>query len=167
MRRFSSHGETVLLALGLLVSARTSAAQLTTWYQAGLPAVPVEQMTLDLLMVGVRVASIKPLVPGVDCEVVVLPMGLAHGVLVSGLGLDITYPLPVGRSVLIAPRAGASALAAAVSPGGLYTEMGYNVGVGLVGRTDAKTVVRVDIGRHWFDEGFGVTLVTLGVAHIP
>lgn len=165
MRKFISRSKTVLLALGLVASARAGVAQVATSYQIGLPAVPPEQLSMDLLMVGVRVASIKPLVPGIDFEFLLLPAVLAQGALVFGSGLDATCPLPISRLVLIAPRAGASVLVAA-APGGLYTEPGYNVGVGLVGHTGAKTAVRVDIGRHWFDE-YGVTVVTIGVVTVP
>jgi hypothetical protein len=158
----------VLIVLSLLVSARTGAAQLATSYEIGLPAVPPEDASLDLLLVGVRVSSIKPLSPGVDCEFIVLPVVLAQGVLIFASGFDATYPLPISRSVLIAPRVGVSVLAVGAfsTSGGFEAEPGYNVGGGLVWRTDPKTAVRVDFGRHWFDE-YAVNVVTIGVVTVP
>ena len=170
MRRFISHVDSVLLALSLLVSARTSAAQVATSYEMGWPGVPVlDRMSPAVVLFGVRIASIKPLVPGVDFQFVVPPVLLANGLLLVGLGLDVTYPLPIGRSAIISPRAGASSLLGGVLAeyDGLTIATGYNVGVGLVAGMDAKTAIRVDVGRHWFPEGLGGFVVTMGVVRMP
>ena len=77
--------------------------------EAGIHAVdPAWRGPEYLPTLGVRVGSLKPLVPGIDCSIVTLPVALTHGILVLGAGLDGAFPIRFGWATLI-PRAGGSA----------------------------------------------------------
>ena len=154
MRRFISHAQTALLALSLPVVARTSAAQLATSLEIGLPA--ARGTNLSFLLIGVRVASIKPLkpfVPGIDWSLDVAPLYL-----IARSGFDLTYPISLGCKATFTPRAGVSALWD--TPDGAAA--GYNVGVGLVARTGPTTAVRVDFTQDWFRGQRFDPIVTMG-----
>jgi hypothetical protein len=162
MRRSINWVHSTLLILALLVSPRTSAAQLAKWFELGLPAVSPNEARIELLLLGVRVGSLKPLVPGIDCSIVTLPVALTQGVVVLGTGLDVTFPIRLGGATLT-PRLGGSALIyGSVQERGAEVTTGYNAGLGLVGRTSATTGVRLDITHHWLKGNLGLTIVTLG-----
>ena len=151
-----------LFILALLVYPRTSAAQLAKWFELGLPAVGPNETSIALLLLGVRVGSLKPLVPGIDCSVLTLPVALTQGVLVLGAGLDGAFPIRFGGATLV-PRVGGSALIyGPAEERGAEVITGYNAGVGLVARTSAMRTVRLDITHHWLADKLAVTIVTLG-----
>ena len=162
MRRSIKGVPAALLITALLVLPRTSAAQLAKWFELGLPAVAPNEMSIGLLLLGVRVGSLKPLVPGIDCSIVALPVALTQGVLVLGAGLDGAVPIRFGGATLI-PRAGGSAIFyAPAEERGAEVITGYNAGVGLVARTSATATVRLDLTHHWLAENLGFTVVSLG-----
>ena len=162
MRRFIKGAHAALLITALLVLPRTSAAQLANWFELGLPAVGPDEASVGLLLLGVRVGSLKPLVPGIDCSIVTLPVALTQGVLVLGAGLDGAVPIRFGGVTLI-PRVGGSALTyGPAEERAAEVIAGYNAGVGLVARTSAVTTVRLDVTHHWFADNLGVTIVSLG-----
>jgi hypothetical protein len=151
-----------LFIVALLVSPKASAAQLAKWFELGLPAVSPNEASIELLLLGFRVGSLKPLVPGIDCSIVTLPVALAHGVAVFGAGLDVAFPIRLGGATL-APRVGGSALVyGSVEERGAEVTTGYNAGVGLVARTGPTTGVRLDITRHWLEGNLRLTIITLG-----
>jgi hypothetical protein len=162
MRRSIKGVHAALLFSALLVLPRTSAAQIGKWFELGFPAVGPDEASIELLLLGVRVGSLKPLVPGIDCSIVTLPVVLTHGVLVLATGLDVAFPIRFGGATLI-PRAGGSALTYGPAEE-RFAEViaGYNAGVGLVARTSATTTVRLDVTHHWLAENLGVTIVSLG-----
>lgn len=165
MRPANHRVHTALLVLALLISARASVAQVATSFEVGLPMVGPSQTSLALLLVGFRVASIKPFAPGVDWSIAVVPIALVYGLVLAKSDLDLTYPIPLGGGATLTPRAGASALVLGgfAAPGGEAVP-GYNVGVGFVARTGAKTAVRLDIARDWFREYGGLSILTIGFA---
>jgi hypothetical protein len=161
MRRSIKEVHAALLILALLVPG-TSAAQLAKWFELGFPAVGPNEASIGLLLLGVRVGSLKPLVPGIDCSIVTLPVALTQGVLVLATGLDIAFPIRFGGATLI-PRAGGSALAyGPAEERAAEVITGYNAGVGLLARTSATTTVRLDVTHHWLADNLGVTIVSLG-----
>jgi hypothetical protein len=162
MRRSIDRVHSTLLLLALLVSPRASAAQLAKWFELGLPAVSPNEARVEFLILGFRAGSLKPLVPGIDCSIVTLPVALTQGILVFGAGLDVAFPIRFGGATLI-PRVGGSALIEGSAwQGGAEVTTGYNAGVGLVGRTSATTGVRLDVTHHWLEGNLRVTIVTLG-----
>jgi hypothetical protein len=155
----------VLLTLALVVSARAGVAQLAKSFEIGFPMVAPKQARVDFLLLGFRVWSVRSLAVGVDCSIATLPVLLTKGVLVLGSGLDLTYPIPLGRAGTLTPRIGGSVLA----DGGVVADLrgsagatGYNAGAGLVGRTGSLTRVRLDITHHWFPKNQGAWIVTIG-----
>jgi hypothetical protein len=164
MRRRSINWiHSTLLILALLVASEASAAQQAKWFEIGLPAVAPNQASIDLLLLGVRVASLKPFVPGIDCSIVTLPVALTKGVVVLGLGFDATFPIRLDRGATLTPRVGGSALTeGSAERRGAEVTTGYNAGVGLVARTSAATTVRLDITHHWLAGNLGVSIVTIG-----
>jgi hypothetical protein len=162
MRRSISGIRWTLFIVALLVSPEASAAQLAKWFELGLPAVGPNETSIELLLLGFRVGSLKPLVPGIDCSIVGLPVALTQGVVVFGAGLDVTLPIRFGGATL-APRVGGSALIrGSAEQRGAEVTTGYNAGVGLVARTSATTGVRLDITRHWLEGNLRLTIITLG-----
>jgi hypothetical protein len=153
MRRFISHVQTALLALSLTVFARTSAAQLATSLEIGLPA--TLGTSPAALLIGVRVGSnpFKPFVPGIDWSMEVAPVYL-----VARSGLDLTYPISLACKAILTPRAGVSALWTPEDG----AAAGYNVGAGFVARTGPRVAVRVDITQDWFRGQRFDTIVTMG-----
>jgi len=152
----------IALPLGvLLVSGEARAAQLATSFEVGLATVNPARASLDLLLVGFRVGSIKPFVPGVDWSIAVAPAAFREGFLLAKSALDLTYPISLGCGAILTPRTGLSALAG-VGSGGAGAVAGYNVGVGLVARAGPRWAVRLDITQDWFLGERFTPIVTIG-----
>ena len=170
MQPFRRSIHAVILRTVLLVAARPAAAQLAKSVDVGLPFGPSGETGAAAFQLGFRVASLKPQAPGVDFAIATLPVAWAYGIAVVSSDLDLTYPVPLGGGVTLAPRAGASVLVAALfapnEEGGAGAMPGYNVGLGLVGRTGPTSAIRADFTRRSFD-GVAVSSVTIGFAWTP
>jgi len=165
MRRSIKSVHAVLLTTALLVSARAGAAQVAKSLDIGFPFAASGETSALAVQVGFRVASITPLVPGVDFSIATMPVALTLGLAVLSSDLDVTYPIPLGTGAILTPRVGGSALVAGLlgpQEGGFGGAVGYNMGVGLVGRTGPTTAVRLDFTHRRFSGDFAVSSATIG-----
>jgi len=165
MRRSIDRVQPALLTLAFLILARGSAAQLGKSFEIGFPVMAPDQARVDFLLLGFRVGSMKPLALGVDCSIATLPVLLTKGALTLGSGLDLAYPIPLGRGAILTPRVGGSTLVLAgvlADLGDRGVTAGYNAGVGLVGPPGLTGGVRLDFTHHWFAENRGISIMTIG-----
>jgi hypothetical protein len=171
MRRSTNSVHSVLLTFTLLLSARAGAAQLAQSLDIGFPFFgPTGETHPALFQVGYRAASIKPLKPGVDVSIATVPVALMFGLIVISSDLDLTYPLPLGAGAILTPRVGGSVVVGGVVGSGPYAggfggTVGYNVGVGLVGRTGPTTAIRFDFTHRHFD--VPLSSATIGFVWTP
>jgi hypothetical protein len=170
MRRSITSVHSVFLTVTLLVSTRVGSAQLAKSLDIGYPFWAGGETHPALFQVGYRVASIKPLAPGVDFSLATVPVALMFGVVVLSSDLDLTYPLPLGAGAILAPRVGGSVMIGGVvgswaDAGGFGGTVGYNVGVGLVGPTGPRTALRFDFTHRRF--GVPLSSATIGFVWTP
>jgi hypothetical protein len=167
MHQFIRSTRAVLLISALLGVAHASSAQVAKSFEIGLPFGPSGETSILAMQVGFRVASIRPAVPGVDFSIATMPVALASGLAVLSSDLDLTYPIPLGTGAILAPRVGASVLAAGLIGGqgggsSFGGAAGYNVGFGFVGRTGETTAVRFDFTTRRFGGEVAVSSLTMG-----
>jgi hypothetical protein len=120
----------------------------------------------QLLQMGYRASWVEPRSVGVEVSVAASPIALMALLIHGAVDLDAAYVVPLDPGVALVGRAGGTALfwAGQWSAG---SALGYNAGLGLVGRGPGKGGVRLDVVRRWFPTEQGtrsVTSFTIGVA---
>ncbi len=109
--------------------------------------------------IGFRAAPSLANQTGPDILLATFPDALIHGLMLFVLDADATYGARLDEHLTLFPRVGGSVLAGGGGSGGGAAALGYNVGLGLLGRASTTLGVRIDYTRHWFMGG-GETLPT-------
>jgi hypothetical protein len=118
----------------------------------------------QLLQMGYRASWVEPGSVGVEVSVAASPVALMSLLIHGAVDLDAAYRVALDPGVALVGRAGGTALVWAGQAAG--SALGYNLGVGLVGRGPGKGGVRLDVVRRWFPTEQGtrsVTSFTIGV----
>lgn len=96
---------------------------------------------------GFRITAARVGVPGLDFSIATFPEALVSGFILLTPDLSITYPVPVGERVWLTPRVGFSAFVGfgLDDGGGAGGLPGYHAGIGVLGQTNEKTGLRLDL----------------------
>lgn len=118
-------------------------------------------------VMGYRATSVKQGRAGVDFTVATAPQAYADGFVNLFMHVDLTGSISVGSRSWLLPRAGLSVLAVAGEDNGAAP--GFNVGIGLLGRSSERHGLRFDVTHMRLigeDGGIGVTTFAVGYAWI-